>query len=47
MQLLLKEKNSEIQKLKEEMQYIEDKYKNRLIKRDIKGYSYNFTFIEK
>ena len=47
MKLLLKEKDSEIQKLKEEIQYVEDKYKNRLIKRDIKGYSYNFTFIEK
>ena len=46
MKLLLKEKNSEIQKLKDEIQYIEDKYKNRLIRRDIKGYSYNFTFIE-
>ena len=47
MKLLLKEKNSEIQKLKEEMQFMEDKYKNRLIKRDIRGYSYDFSFIEK
>ena len=45
--LLLKEKNLEIQKLKDEMQFIEDKYKNRLIRRDIKGYTYDFAFIEK
>ena len=45
--LLLKEKNSEINKLKEEMQFMKDKYKNRLIKRDIKGYIYDFAFVEK
>ena len=45
--LLLKEKNSEIQELKEEIQYIESKYKKRLIKRDIKGYIYDFSFVEK